>query len=90
MDKGIIGIYLLVLISVLFSLVLHIIYKKYTNASLISGFLSIIIFLAIAHIVSGPEKFLLVAFFVGGALSVSISFIVGGIVYTVKKYVMRK
>jgi uncharacterized membrane protein len=90
MDEGTIGIIELIFISIVISLILHIYYKNYTNTSFISGILSIIIFLIYAHIMSGPEKFLLIAFFVGGLLSISISFIVGGIVYAVKKYVMRK
>ena len=90
MDEGAIGIIVLVFISILVSLVFHIFYKNFTNASLISGILSITIFLVISHIVSGPEKFLLIAFANGGILSTLISLAVGGIVYTVKKYMLRK
>lgn len=90
MDEGTLGIIALVFISIVISLILHLFYKNYTNASFISGILSIIIFLTYAHIVSGPEKFILIAFFVGGLLSTLISFTVGGIIYAVKKYIIRK
>jgi hypothetical protein len=90
MDEGAIGIIVLVFISVLVSLVFHVLYNDYTNASLMSGMLSITIFLVISHIVSGPEKFLLIAFAEGGFLSIIISLAVGGIIYAVKKYIIRK
>lgn len=90
MHEGTIGIIILVCISIIISLILHIFYKKYANVSLISGILSITIFLIIAHIISGPEKFIGIAFFVGGIFSILISLIVGGIIYTLKRYTAQK
>jgi hypothetical protein len=90
MSEGTIGIIALVSINIVMSLLFHMSYKKYVNASFISGMLSITIFLIIAHMISGPEKFIVIAFFVGGILSILISFLVGGIIYTIRKYVAQK
>ena len=90
MDEGTIGIIALVLINIVISLILHSFYKEKAKASVISGLLSIVIFLIIAHIISGPEKFIMIAFFVGGIISMLISFTVGEIFYVVKKIIARK
>ena len=90
MQDETIGIIALASLSIITSLIFHIFYKKYVNTSIASGVVAITIFLIISHIAKGPEKFVLVAFFVGGIFSILISLIVGGVIYFIKKYIQTR
>lgn len=89
MSEGTIGIVVLVSLSVLISSTFHIFHKEYVRASIMGGVTSIVLFLTIAHIVTGPEKFIVIALIVGGVFCTLIAFVMGGIIYAIRKYLFR-
>jgi uncharacterized membrane protein len=90
MDQGDIGLIVLCVIAAVVSSVLHLYRRKdLYQTSAISGIISIVVFLIISHFVSGPEKFILIAFIIGGILSTVISLFVGILVRGVRKAIRR-
>ena len=78
MDTGIDGILILSLISIVFAVLLHMIVKKYIQASLIAGIMSAVLFIVVDYIHMGYlDPFFPFALITSSVIGFIISLVVG-------------
>jgi hypothetical protein len=78
MSEGTVGIIVLASLSIMAAVVSHLLVRRYLLATLCGAAVAIVVFLTVDCIRRGyPDKFLPVAFVVGGVLAFGIGLLVG-------------